>query len=213
MQSAPLPLGEAIRQLPSQYIKVFTKPSARTFAEENGKASWNIIWAQLLGLAVLSALLGFAIFSIALPAALSGNQSTAAMAAAIGAGTVGLAFSMIVLIPLGFFIGTGIQYLIAKMFGGQGPFLNHSYGTALIYVPYTVLSFVVGLVPILGTLAGIALFVYGIVLQVFMIMAVHRIGGGRATMVVLFPLIVLFVLACAFIFILAAALSSHPATQ
>src|SRR6266568_2788245 len=42
----PLPLGEALQQLPNQYIKVLTKPSARTFAEEIGKASWDIVWIQ-----------------------------------------------------------------------------------------------------------------------------------------------------------------------
>src|SRR5579884_4006826 len=213
VQSAPLPLGEAIRQLPSQYIKIFTKPSAATFAQENGKAAWNIIWAQLLGLAVLSVLFGFAIFSIVLPTALAGNQSTAAMAAALAGGTVALALSMIVFVPLSFFIGTGIQYLIAKMFGGQGAFLNHSYGSILIYVPYTILSVVLSLIPILGSLAGLALSIYSIVLQVYMIMAVHRMGGGRATMVVLFPLIVVFALACVLFFILIAALSSHQAPQ
>ena len=207
MQSSPLTLGEAIRQLPSQYIKIFTKPSAITFADENGKASWDIIWVQLLGMAVIGILFGFAIFSIVLPAALAGNQSTAAMAAAIGAGTVGLALSMIVLIPLGFFIGTGIQYLIAKMFGGQGRFLNHSYGSILIYVPLTISNFVLSLIPFVGSVAAAALGVYGIVLQVFMIMAVHRMGGGRATLVVLFPLIVLFLLSCVVFFIIIAAVS------
>ncbi len=56
---APLPLGEAIRQLPQQYIKILTKPSAATFAEEMGKAAWNIVWVQLLGLAVITAVLGY----------------------------------------------------------------------------------------------------------------------------------------------------------
>src|SRR5262245_56839037 len=43
-QTAPLPLGEATRQLPNQYITVLTKPSAATFAEEQGKAGWDIVW-------------------------------------------------------------------------------------------------------------------------------------------------------------------------
>ena len=178
-----------------------------TFATEIGKAAWNIIWVQLLGVAALSTLFGFAIFSIVLPAALAGNQATASMAAAIGAGTVGLALSMIVFIPLGFFIGTGIQYLIAKMFGGQGAFLNHSYGSILISVPMTILSLVIGMIPFLGSLASVALSIYSIVLQVFMIMAVHRMGGGKATIVVLLPLIVLFALACVIFSIGIAAIS------
>src|ERR1700680_1241285 len=52
--SVPLPLGEAVRQLPNQYIKVLTKPSILTFDQEKGKAAWNIVWVQLfiLGLAI-----------------------------------------------------------------------------------------------------------------------------------------------------------------
>src|SRR5437588_11930731 len=53
--AAPLPLGEAIQQLPGQYIKVLTRPSAMTFAEEMGKASWGIVWVQLIGLAIIAA--------------------------------------------------------------------------------------------------------------------------------------------------------------
>jgi len=39
-QETPLTLGEAIRQLPRQYVKVVTRPSAAAFAEEVGKARW-----------------------------------------------------------------------------------------------------------------------------------------------------------------------------
>src|SRR2546425_13266010 len=39
-QQAPRPIGQAIQELPNQYIKVLTKPSAQTFAEEMGKADW-----------------------------------------------------------------------------------------------------------------------------------------------------------------------------
>src|SRR5215472_1848554 len=51
-QQAPRPLGQAIQELPNQYIKVVTKPSAQSFFEEIGKADWGIVWIQLLVLAV-----------------------------------------------------------------------------------------------------------------------------------------------------------------
>ncbi len=41
--TAPLPLGQAIRELPGQYLKVLTRPSVKTFAGEKGKAGWGII--------------------------------------------------------------------------------------------------------------------------------------------------------------------------
>src|SRR5690242_17415215 len=46
----PLPLGQAIWQLPVQYVKVLSKPSAATLVEELAKASWGISLVQLLGL-------------------------------------------------------------------------------------------------------------------------------------------------------------------
>ncbi len=45
-QQTPLPLGQAIQGLPNQYIKVLTKPGAQSFAEEQSKADWGIIWMQ-----------------------------------------------------------------------------------------------------------------------------------------------------------------------
>src|SRR4051794_4248282 len=44
----PLPLAQAIRALPRQYFRAVTKPSVVTFSEEMGKASWNIVWVQLI---------------------------------------------------------------------------------------------------------------------------------------------------------------------
>ena len=50
-------LGRAIRALPGQYIKVLIRPSITTFAEEKGKATWGIIWAQFIGLGIICAIL------------------------------------------------------------------------------------------------------------------------------------------------------------
>src|SRR5438067_2031208 len=63
-EAHPLPLGEAIRNLPGQYWKVITTPGAMTFAGEMGKAAWNIVWVQLIGLAIIYTLLGLLGFAI-----------------------------------------------------------------------------------------------------------------------------------------------------
>src|SRR6266478_537058 len=214
IQTAPLPLAEAIRQLPQQYIRILTRPSAATFAEEQGKAAWNIVWVQLLGLGVISGLLVFLILQIALPivmnsASSSGSSTMAGVVAIIEGFAVGFAILEIIAVPVSFFITSGIYYLIAKAFSGQGTFLAQSYSATLFYVPMAILSLVLGLIPFLGGLAGLALFVYEIVLGVYMMMAVHRIGGGKATVVVLLPAIVLFLLLCVLGIIIAAAVGSH----
>lgn len=46
---APRPLSEEIKELPGHYIDVLTKPGVATFAAEMGKATWRMVWVQLLG--------------------------------------------------------------------------------------------------------------------------------------------------------------------
>ena len=221
-QAAPLPLGEAIRQLPNQYIRVLTKPSAATFAAEQGKAAWNIVWIQLLIYAVILAALGYIGSLIGLSfGAFSSLMNTGSLSSSgINPGTLqavaaSSSFGEIILVPLDFFIVVGIYYLLAKAFGGQGTFLAQGYSFLLYHVPIGILSGVIGLIPILGGIVAFALYIYGIVLNVFLIMATHRLSGGKATAVVLIPIAVIAVLVCAlgviFFALIAAALrQTHP---
>src|SRR6266566_7046919 len=162
-QQAPRPIGQAIQELPNQYIKVLTKPSAQTFAEEMGKADWAMVWIQLLGLAILGTILGFIRAAIGLAGSsfVSNNQfnPTALLALSVSGST----FSFIS-VPLAFFILVGIQYLLAKAFQGQGRFLTQGYTTLLFQVPIYIASYVLGFIPILGGLAGLALLIYSWVL-------------------------------------------------
>ncbi|HET7638058.1 MAG TPA: hypothetical protein VFK47_04890 [Ktedonobacteraceae bacterium] len=52
------------------------------------------------------------------------------------------------------------------------------------------------LIPIAGSFLTLPVWVYQIVLQVFMTMAVHRLSGGKATFAVLILPIAALVLAC-----------------
>jgi hypothetical protein len=156
--SAPLPLGQAISELPNQYIKVLTKPSAFTFAAEMGKASWDIVWVQLIAYAVIIGILEYLrtiINEQLLPSTITTPMNTQlTQAIAVGA----------------------------------------SFGSLLISVPIGIISSALGLVPLVGGLAAFGLGVYGIVLQIFSLMPVHRLSGGKATAVVLIPLAILIVL-------------------
>jgi hypothetical protein len=193
-QQAPRPIGQAIQELPNQYIKVITKPSAQTFAEEMGKADWSMVWIQLLALAVIGTIFGLIRGAIGFAGSNLVSSTGGFNPGAFTALTVsGSTFSFIS-VPVAFFILVGIQYLLARAFQGQGNFLTQSYSTLLFQVPINVASYILGLIPIFGAFAGFALFIYGIVLNVFAIMAVHRLGGGKATGVVLIPIAVLFLL-------------------
>ena len=209
---APLPLGEAIRRLPQQYIKVLTKPSAATFAEEMGKAAWNIVWVQLLALAVITAVLGYLASLIGSGIMPMTTSSTVPMNPAMLQGVrLGSSFGQIIAVPLSFFIGVGILYLIARAFGGQGTFLAQGYTYLLFEVPLGIVTSLLALIPILGGLVAIAVGIYALVLQNFSIMAVHRLSGGKATLVVFIPVIVALVLACIVVAIVIAVIAaSHP---
>ena len=152
-----------------------------------------MVWIQLLAIALIGTILGFIRAAIGLAASsfstTSGFNPNAILALSVGGST----FSFIS-IPVSFFILVGIQYLLAKAFQGQGRFLTQGYTTLLYQTPIYIISFVIGLIPIFGGLIGAVLYIYSIVLNVFAIMAVHRLSGGKATAVVLIPIIVLFLL-------------------
>jgi len=197
--SEPRPLGEAIRELPEQYVRVVTKPSPLTFAGEMGKARWDIVWIQLIGLAIINMLLGYLGTLISpnayMPTTGTTSVSTATMQS-IRSITLGITLSEIILIPAFFFLGMAILYGLAKAFGGQGRFVTQSYTYLLFDTPLGIISSIVSLIPFAGLLIAFIIGVYRIVLAIFSIMAVHRLSGGRATAVVLIPIGVALLLAC-----------------
>jgi hypothetical protein len=192
--SNPLPLGTAIRQLPAQYWRVLTHPRAATFDAEQGKAAWNIVWVQVIALAIISAILSSlgAVESSSLFGGL-GNTSLHSL----GLSPLGYGLYFLIGDPIGVFIGAGIFFLIAKSFQGQGTFLRYIYCFLLIYLPFTFISDVASFIPILGSLIGAAASIYEIVLIIFMTMSVHRLSGRRATLAVLFLPMILVALVVA----------------
>lgn len=193
-QQPTQPLAVAVRALPNQYINVLTHPSDTTFAAEIPKTDWAMIWVQLLILVVVGVVLGLiasAISGAIVRVATGSLGAASAISAFTVATTISGAFLNIILIPLFFFVGVGIQYLLAKAFNGQGTFPAQAYTHLLFKVPLdiasTVVSTVLVFVPYVGGLIGLAFLVYGVVLNVFQIKAVHRLTTGRAAAVVLIP--------------------------
>jgi Yip1 domain len=198
--ATPLPLSQAIQGLPNQYIKILTKPGVQSFAEEQGKADWGIIWIQLLFLGLIGTIV--ALIETALGTAISytniGSGGASAYAATSSLFIGGASVGSIISVVIGFFITVGIQYLLAKAFGGNGDFKQQGYNYLLYTVPIGVVSNIAGLIPILGGVVAFGLGIYAIVLNVYSIMAVHRLSGGKATAVVLIPIAaaILLVLLC-----------------
>lgn len=212
VQAAPLPLGEAIRQLPDQYIRVLTRPST-AFAEEMGKGSWGIVWIQLIGLVVIQTESNFITNSIRNSVSPNPQDPAYVLGQSLGGIIIGLLF---------FFIWMGILYGLARAFGGQGTFRAQGYTSLLFYIPLSIISAALALIliparafsPIIllvialvVVIIALVLLVYDIVLQIFAIMAVHRLSGGKSTAVVLIPLGVVVLL---FGYLIFAAAVAHP---
>jgi Yip1 domain len=157
---APAPLDELLRMLPDQYVQVLTQPAPATLAAQVEHADWRVIWIQLLGWSIASAVFGF--FSRLLtqmpPIVLGGQYlSPAARQALVQAPAE--SFGAIIGVPLGFFISMGILYVMGRLLGGQGTFLAQSYVSSLFLAPLGVSS-VVGIVPVFGALVAFAAFLF-----------------------------------------------------
>jgi hypothetical protein len=180
-------------EIPRQYVKVLTKPAASRFAEEMGKASWAMVWLQLLILIIIN----FVFTSLAnlfpvLQPALQQSQLP----------FLSSPLATILSTPIIFFIEMGLIYLFARAFRGKGTFLVQSYTALLVLVPLgllsSILSAILGLIPGAGlfliALVGIIIAIYETVLLIYASMAVHRLSGGKATAAVLLPFLIIILL-------------------
>lgn len=193
----PLPLRQALQQLFKQYIHILTHPSSRTFDGELRKASWNIVWMQILimaiGGAVISLIAGLLRLAIFGPTIKSAGTIGASTLQTIT--TVTSSLAVIAIAPLSFFAGTGIIYLAAKAFRGQGTFLVQSYATLLYQVPLRLISSVLTalflFIPVAGTYIGyvvaFAIGILEIIMCIFQVKSSHRLSTGRAVGAVLIP--------------------------
>jgi hypothetical protein len=195
----PLPLGEAIWQLPVQYVKVLSKPSAATLSEEPAKASWGIALVQLLGLLCITVTLS--VLGHLIPTAALHTIAQLRIGSVHPFGFLPAPLNGITFVLASFFIGLATAYLFSKGSGGQGTFVAHLYCLLLCTVPLVTVSGLVLLIPATGwlvvMLAGLVgtLFIYRMVLHVCTIMAVHRLQAGWATLIVLIlPMLILALL-------------------
>lgn len=126
----------------------------------------------------------------------------------------GMLIGTLIMTPLSFLVGSGLQYLGAKLFGGSGDFGSHIYLLALIQVPITVLGGVLtflSLIPVIvyiASLAGFALSIYTLIVTVRVIKVVHNLPTGRAVAGMIIPPIVVVVLGGCLLMIFGSALVS-----
>ena len=184
--------------LPGQYVYVITHPAAKTFEGGGSRARWSWVFAQIVGYAVIMVVLGL-ITSQLINAVLGDVARVIDGFPGLSAFTVststGVALLNAVYVPVFFFVGVLIQYAFARAFYGEGTYLAQAYASLLYQVPLGILGGLLTLlflaIPGAGLVfagcAAVVLFVYAVVLNIFMIMGVHRLSGGKAAAVVLIP--------------------------
>jgi hypothetical protein len=91
----------------------------------------------------------------------------------------------LIVAPIGLFIWTGILYVVGKMFGGQG-----TYAQLIRPIGYAGAPFALGIVPVIGGLAGL---VYSAVIQIKAVTQINQVTQGSAVATVLIPLGILIV--------------------
>jgi len=205
------------------WLNVLTKPSETTFELERQKPNANfttaIIWIIVAGaiLAVLSAI-GALISSFINGGGFTALQpmleetdippEVAAQLAAVTAGgaggAVGTFCAGLIFIPIAFLIGSGVHFLIAKLFGGTGSFEEQTYLLATFSAPIMIINGIFSLVPVLGGCLSIFVFIYQLVLTYMAVKVAHRLGPGQAVVVALGPTLIFFTcIACLVVGIIA----------
>lgn len=123
------------------------------------------------------------------------------------------AFWSILWTLLGFLIGVGILYLIARALGGTGVYGRYAYLIATYGAPLSIISSIIGFVPMIGGCIAALLSIYGIVLTYFATRVEHGLTQGKAIATVLIPLVLLIVLALCLTTVLAGLLAALMGAQ
>ena len=101
--------------------------------------------------------------------------------------------------PIAFYLGVGIQYLGARIFGGIGEYRTQTYLQAIIIVPLTILGGLTSLassIPYIGVgfgLAGLVVSIFGFIMNIRAIKVVHDLSTGRAIGSMIIPPFVLMI--------------------
>lgn len=186
LETSTASLRVRLLQLPGHYFNAVFRPSVSTFAQDQGQASWSLVWIQLLVWAILDAAPGVLVNVISPVSTGTAFQRFFALATSYG---------LVVVVPALFFLFMGVVYLLSKYVGGQGSFLEQCNTSLSIQAPLGIGSKLLALIPGVGRILNSVLSLYGIVIQVFAIQAVHRFSRGKAIASVVIPLATIGVIA------------------
>ncbi|GGK92731.1 YIP1 family protein [Deinococcus radiotolerans] len=129
-----------VQDMFAQSVAVLSRPSPATFERFERRGGLTSALTYVMIAAVVSAVIA-ALFSF-----LHSDVTF-----------FGQLFSRLITIPLGFAAFTGAVYLIGRgLFKGTGTYPEVAYSFALFYVPLSIVSTLLGIIPILGWLIMLA---------------------------------------------------------
>jgi hypothetical protein len=204
--SSPRPFGE----IPGLWLQIFQmtedffRREAPRASGSNALISVLIMTAISIVFSTITTLVGTGLQATMVPAEMQGE-----MFAVTGSAVVYSICCGAILYPVAFYLGSGVLYLIARLFKGEGDFNTQVYLQSLYTVPIGAVSAalsLVNLIPFAGQavfgLASLFVGAYIFVLTVRMLKVVHNIPQGRAVAVLLAPLIIPVAVACVVVMML-----------
>lgn len=184
--------GFDFQDLLSRWRAVLYPPSVASFDMQKPAANWNTI---LISLALVGLVQGVFSFITGFEYHKSGTPYP-------GLGTIIGGF---IGAYVGFFITAGLIYLLARLLGGTGEFLEHVWLLSLVWIPIQVATSVIGVIPVLGGIVQFVLAIYAIILYIYATSSAQRMTLGRSTVAVLIPgialaaiVLILLIIATAF---------------
>lgn len=190
------------------WINVLTKPGEATFEEELQKPSatlgtaliWIVIAAIVAAIfgAIGALISGFFSGAPGIMETIMGQSDMppdvaaqlAVFTAFTGGSVVFVLCATLILAPIGFLIGSGIFFIVAKLVGGTGSFEKHSYMLATFTAPIMMVNAVIGIIPVLGGCVTFAISIYQIILTYYAMKVTHNLTTGKAIIVAVTPLVI-----------------------
>jgi len=178
------------------WIESLTKPIP-TFKKEKKNA--NLVEGAM-NVAVAGVITGFlsGLFALIFGSTIAGAFFPMA------SGVVGVAafLAALIMTPIlsvvSWLIGSGIYYIFAMLLGGKGNYTTQSYLIAIYSAPLSVVSAILGLIPVVGLFIAIIPGLYGLYLLTMSLKEAHSFTTGKAVLAWLLPILILVLLAIIF---------------
>ncbi len=169
----------------STWMMVLTKPSKASFDAAKGKVNTTMTLLGLVVAGIIVGLLG------ALTTGDVGKMVTGMIGGVIGA-------------VIGFYLFNLLVWVIAKILGGSGGFMDQANLLGTFFIPLLVVNAILGLIPVVGAILTLVVGIYELFLTGLALQSCHGLTPGKAWLVVAI-LVVLYII---FVVVLAATIAA-----